>query len=70
MRGTNLVVLDGLGERLHVYGLIQLVFVQQVNQEVQGTFVHAHLRVQSPDLLIYFDTALVQRTTHTHTIGE
>ena len=29
-----LVVLDGLGERLHVYSLIQLVFVQQVYKEV------------------------------------
>lgn len=55
-----LIVFNGLGERLHVDRLIQLVFVQQVDEEVQRTLVDAHLRVQRADLLIDINRTLIQ----------
>lgn len=63
-----LVVLDGLGERLHVDRLIQLVFVQQVDQEVQGALVHAHLRVQRAHLFVDIHAALRQ-SPDAHTVS-
>lgn len=55
-----LIIFNSLGERLHVDRLIQLVFVQQVNEEIQGSFVDAHLRIQRADLLIDLHAALSQ----------
>lgn len=55
-----LIVFNGLGERLHVDRFVQLVFVQQVDEEVQRTLVDAHLRVQRADLLIDINRALIQ----------
>ncbi len=63
-----LIVFNGLGERLHVDRLVQLVFVQQVDEEIQRTFMDAHLRVQRANFLIDIHTALSQSPdTHTHT---
>lgn len=58
---TNLIVFDSLGQRLHVDRLVQLVFVQQVDEEIQGTLMDAHLRVQRADLLVDLHAALSQR---------
>lgn len=55
-----LIVFNGLGEWLHVDCLVQLVFVQQVDKEVQRSLVDAHLRIQRADLLIDVHTALSQ----------
>lgn len=60
MHCTHLVVLDGFGQRLHVDRLVQLVLVQQLDQEVQGALVNAHLGVQHPHLLVHLHAALVQ----------
>lgn len=57
---TNLIVFNSLGQRLHVDGLVQLVFVQQVDEEIQGTLVDAHLGIQSADLLVDLHAALGQ----------
>lgn len=59
---TNLIVFDSLGQRLHVDRLVQLVFVQQVDEEIQGTLMDAHLRVQRADLLVDLHAALSQRS--------
>lgn len=61
-----LIVFNGLGERLHVDRLVQLVFVQQVDEEIQRAFMDAHLRVQRADLLIDLHTTLSQ-SPDTHT---
>ena len=53
-----LVVLDGLGERLYVDSLIQLILVRQLDEEVQGALVGTHLRVEAAHLLIHVHTAL------------
>lgn len=67
-RSVNLVVLDGLGERLHADRFIQLVSMQQVDQEVQGALVHAHLRVQRAHLFVDVHAALRQSPdVHGHT---
>lgn len=59
---TNLIVFNGLGQRLHVDRLVQLVFVQQIDEEIQGSLVDAHLRVQRADLLVDLHAALSQRS--------
>lgn len=58
----HLIVLDGLGERLHVDGLIQLVLMQQLDEEVQRALVGAHLGVQAAHLLVHIHTALSKGT--------
>lgn len=66
----HLIVLNGLGEWLHIDRLIQLVFVQQVDEEVQGAFMNAHLRVQRAHLLVDLYTALRQSSgKQTHSEG-
>lgn len=46
-----LIVLDGLGQRLHLHRLVQLVFMQQVNEVIQRALVEAHFRMQRPHTL-------------------
>lgn len=69
--GRHLVVLDGLGERLHLDRLVQLVLVQQLDEEVQRALVDAHLRVQRAHLLVRLHAALAQRSeAHARTVLE
>lgn len=70
MSAFNLIVLDGLCEQLHIDGLVQLVLVQHLDEEVQRTLVDAHLRVQRADLLVDVHAALGKSPdTHTHTLS-
>lgn len=54
----DLVVLDGLGERLDIDSLVQLVLVQQFNEEVQGALMGTHLGVEAAHLLVHVHIAL------------
>lgn len=57
---SHLIVFDGLCEQLHVDRLVQLVFVQHVDEEVQRSFMNAHLWIQRAHLLVDLHTALTQ----------
>lgn len=58
--GAHLVVFDGFGERLHLHRLVQLIFMKQIDEEVQRALVNAHLRVQRPHALVHLHPALTQ----------
>lgn len=46
-----LIVLDGLSQRFHLHSLIELIFMQQVNEIIQRALMEAHLRVQGTHAL-------------------
>lgn len=58
-----LIVLDGLGQRLHLHSLIQLVFMQQVDEMVQRALVEAHFRMQCAHTLEDIHTTGIQSPT-------
>lgn len=55
-----LIVLDGLSQRLNLHSLIQLVFMQQVDEIVQRALVEAHFRMQCAHTLEDIHTTGVQ----------
>lgn len=55
-----LIVLDGLCQRFHLNRLIQLVFMQQVNEIIQGALMEAHLWVECPHTLQNLHSARAQ----------
>lgn len=55
-----LIVLDGLSQRLHLHSLIQLVFMQQVDEIVQRALVEAHFRMQCAHTLEDINTTGIQ----------
>lgn len=62
-RGKYLIIFNSLSKWLHIHSFIQLIPVQQINEEVQGTLVHTHLRVKGTHTLIYLYITLIKGTT-------
>lgn len=57
---TYLVILDGFSQRFHLHSLIQLIFVQQVDEIIQRALVEAHLRVEGTHALKDVHPAAIQ----------
>lgn len=55
-----LVVLDGLSQGFHLNSLIQLVFMQQVNEIIQRALMEAHFRVECSHALKNLHAAAIQ----------
>lgn len=56
----HLIVLDGLSQRFHLHGFIELIFMQQVNEIIQRALMEAHLRVQGTHALKSVHTTGIQ----------
>lgn len=62
-REKYLIIFNGLSKWLHIYSFIQLILVQQINEEVQRTLMHTHLRVKGTHTLIDLHITLIKGTT-------